>query len=92
MNVGQNFGTSNHQIVTFDLKLIGNIKNPQGQDKKNYFKGNYDLARNMIEAMDLEGMIRGKDAEESLKVFTECMSRIIESTIPKQCKMNMKLP
>jgi hypothetical protein len=90
--VGQNFGTSDHQTVTFDLKLIGKIENTQRHDRKNYFKGNYDLAKKMIGAMDLKGMIQGKDAEESWKVFMDCMSGVIESTIPKQKKVNRKLP
>ena len=92
VNVGQNFGTSDHQIITFDLKLTGNMENTQGQDKKNFFKGDYDQARKMIATMDLEGMIRGKDADVSWKVFTECMSRVVESTIPKQKKISRKLP
>ena len=48
VNVGENFGTSDHQIVTFDLKVLESEINTQNQNKKNYFRGNYDQARQII--------------------------------------------
>ena len=74
VNVGENFGTSDHQIVTFDLKVLESVSNKQNQNKKNYFRGNYDLPRQIIKEMNIFERIRGKDAEQSWKIFSDCMS------------------
>ena len=92
VNVGENFGTSDHQIVTFDLKIMEGRSNVQNQNKKNFFKGNYDQARKMIDEMNMVDMIRGKDAEQSWRIFSECTSKVMELTIPRQKKLNKKLP
>lgn len=49
---------------------------------KSYFKGNYDYRKpeRCLEMEDSGVMKREKDAEKSWKIFTQCISRVIEST------------
>ena len=87
VNVGENFGTSDHQIVTFDLKVLESVSNKQNQNKKNYFRGNYDLPRQIIKEMNIFERIRGKDAEQSWKICNDCMSEVMDLTIPRRKKL-----
>lgn len=64
------FETSDHWIVAFDLKLMDSTDNTQNQNKENYFSGNYEPARKMIEEMNIVSKVSGRNSEENWRIFS----------------------
>ena len=89
--VGECFGTSDHQIIRWDL-TISDIKQTSKDVRYNYFKADYDNIRKCIINKNLMSKITGLNVENSWKVFIQSMQEVIEGQVPIQKNWNNKNP
>ena len=92
VSVGEPFSTSDHQIVRWELSWDEIEEVKAYQDRYNFFRGDYERARNKIREKDLMEKIRGIGVEKSWNTFLQCMTEVIQETVPKHRKLNKRKP
>ena len=83
LKVGEPFGTSDHQIIRWQLVAYsGRIKHVAKNKTHNYFKANYDQMREEANAINWSAVIRGLDCEEDYLNFKLEMNRMRDKFVP----------
>ena len=69
LNVGEPFGTSDHQIIRCKLIVSKSNEILDSKPVLSYFKADYNVIRENLKADDLFGKIREKNIEESWNII-----------------------
>ena len=90
LNVGEPFGTSDHQIIRCKLIVSKCNEIPDSKPLLNYFKADYNAIREKLKADDLFGEIREKNIEEFWNFLKSKIEEIKDKFIPVRQKLRGK--
>ena len=91
LTVGEHFGTSDHQIVRWNIP-IGKEKTSEGSNTfYSFFRANYDIIRKAITEVDLTRKTTDTNVEESWEIKGE-LNNIVKKYVPKQNRLQKRLP
>ena len=82
LDVGEPFGTSDHQIIRCKLIVSKSREIPDLKPVLNYFKADYNVIRENLKADDLIGKIREKNIEETWNTIKSKIEEIKDKFIP----------
>ena len=92
VDVGEPFGTSDHQIIRCKLIVTKGNEVPDSKPLLNYFKADYNAIREKLKADDLFGEIREKNIEEFWNFLKSKIEEIKDKFIPVRQKSKGKCP
>ena len=77
-------GSSDHCILSFRFTIDHGDHQGQmdGQDKRNFHKGDYELASTMFDEVNWEGVLTPLDVDEAWNVFLNKYQSTISQTVP----------
>ena len=90
LNVGEPFGTSDHQIIRCKLVVLKCNEIPDSKPLLNYFKADYNAIREKLKADYLFGKIREKNIEEYWSFLKNEIEEIKVEFIPLRQKSRGK--
>ena len=84
LEVGEPFGTSDHCVVRWNL-VAGNITMEEAeQEYFDFFKADYDYARELARETDWKEVVRGKNVEQDWCNFRAKLEAICGKCVPKR--------
>jgi hypothetical protein len=92
IKVGEEFGTSDHQIIRFNIVLEHEKEVEAYQKRYNYFKADYDKVRIKIREKNVAMRLSGLGIQDRWKQFVLCMREVVEETVPVIRRNNKKRP
>ena len=76
-------GKSDHCVLTFTFLVDRGVRMANScSTKRNYHKGDYNAARQMLGTVNWEEDLRGKETEEAWLIFLEHVLRAVQLTVP----------
>ena len=82
VNVGPEFSTSDHKIVSFNINLEVYKTNVSEEQVYMYKQGNYELLRAILSEVDWSVISDTTDIDESWTKFTNILNNAVKSCIP----------
>ena len=78
------YGASDHCVLNFDMLVEGTDPSqpPEMMPRKNYFKGNYEKASRMFEAVNWEDELKEKTVEEAWDLFKKYYNSTVDKCVP----------
>jgi len=92
VQVGERFGSSDHQIIRFNTVLEHEVEVTAYQKRYNYHRADYDKVRSKIREKNLTNRLAGLGIQEKWKQFVSCMNEVVEETVPTIRRNNKKCP
>ena len=92
VNVGEEFGTSDHRIIRFNVKGEYEKEVEVYLKRYNYFKADYDKVRSKIREKGLASRLADLNIHEQWEQFVSCMKEVIEEAVPAARRTNKKRP
>ena len=92
VTVGEEFGTSDHQIIRFRVNGEYGKEIEAYQKRYNYFNADYDKVRSKIQEKGLARRLADLNLNERWKKFVSCIKEVIEETVPVMKRTNKKRP
>ena len=90
LDVGEPFGTSDHQIIRCKLIVSKSHEIIDSKPVLNYFKADYSAIRENLKADDLVGKIHEKNVEENWYIIKSKIEQIKDQFIPVRLKSKGK--
>ena len=87
LDVGEPFGTSDHQIIRCKLIVSKSHEIIDSKPVLNYFKADYSAIRENLKADDLVGKIHEKNVEENWYIIKSKIEQIIRPVYPRKTKI-----
>ena len=82
VNIGPEFSTSDHKLVTFDINLeVYNI-NPSSEVIFLYKRGDFDKLRAILSEIDWNIVLQGTCVDEAWKLFISTLNNAVKSCVP----------
>ena len=82
VNIGPEFGTSDHKIVSFNVNLEVYKTNSSEEQVYMYRRGNYEQIRTILSDVDWNLISDTTDIDESWEKFTNILNNTVKSCIP----------
>ena len=82
VEVGEEFSSSDHRIVTFELKFNSDNENSSFEKIPDYKKANFHKLKHTIENIDWSNISSSTDINDAWKVFTSLYNTAVNSCIP----------
>ena len=92
ITVGEEFGTSDHQIIRFNVVMENKKEQGAWERHYNYFKADYDKVRHKTKEKVLANNLMGVNVQESWNKFVVLMKEVAEETVPAFRKCSRKRP
>jgi hypothetical protein len=90
VNVAEPFGTSDHNVITFDVNLSADCTNWQ-EEYMDYRHGDYKRLRQLISSVNWPLCMKG-GTENMWKVFISTLNRLLTQCIPKRRRQKKRQP
>jgi ribonucleases P/MRP protein subunit RPP40 len=92
VSVGEHFGTSDHQVVRWELVMEQTQEVKAYVRRPNFFKADYELVRKKLREKDLVSAIQGLEVNDAWRKLRELMTDIIVENIPMLKRTNKRRP
>ena len=92
VQVGERFGSSDHQIIRFTIASKHEIEEIRHKKRFNYYRADFDKFRNKIKEKSLKQRLAGLGVQDKWKKFASCMKEVVEETVPTYKRNTKKCP
>ena len=82
VNIGPEFSTSDHKIVTFDINQDVYNNNASNEVIFLYKRGDFDKLRTILSEIQWSSILQGKNVDEAWEIFTTILNSAVKSCVP----------
>ena len=82
IEVGEEFSSSDHRIITYELKVNSDNENISFEKIPNYKKANFPKLKHTIENINWSNICKTSDINKSWEIFTSYYNKAVNSCIP----------
>ena len=82
VSVGPEFSTSDHRIVTFDIKITADEVNTSSEKVPDYSSADFDKLRTLLANPNWNEVLAASDINKSWENFTEILNQAVKSCVP----------
>ena len=82
VNIGPEFSTSDHRIITFDVKITADNINSSSEKVLDYRRADFNKLRTLLANANWNEIPTANDINESWKYFTDILNQAVKSCVP----------
>ena len=90
MSVGPEFSTSDHRIVTFDIKITADEVNNSSEKVPDYRLADFEKLRTLLANPNWNEVLAASDINKSWENFTEILNQAVKSCVPLRNRRAIK--
>jgi len=88
--IGPEFSSSDHRIITFNIKITADKENTSKEKVPDYRMADFNKLRTLLASANWNVIHTADDINESWRIFTEILNQAVKSCVPLRNRRSMK--
>jgi len=89
--IGPEFSSSDHRIITFNIKISEDKENISKEKVPDYQKADFNKLRTLLASANWNVIHTAGDINESWRIFTEILNQAVQSCVPLRNRRSNKI-